>query len=238
MDQALLLGACGRVVGGVKVGDKDAVEPAEHLPDDLPFACGSVGVNNLLQVREGPDISTVPLERYLGLVGVDQVPASELLFQPLVCGGVSTGRPGHSPPHEMVAGRETEDLVEAQIHVLVCLTHRHVVVEDPTGEVVADPDSDGSVLVGQERALARPAPVPLRAVPDDPSPDPRGAELQVENRLVVWLALGNVDLCALALGTTLRPATLDVLVDPERPLAEATIPPQACPDRRAGANGH
>jgi hypothetical protein len=43
----------------------------------------------------------------------------------------------------MIAGRETEDLVEAQFDVIVCLTQRNVVVEYPAGEVVADSGSDG-----------------------------------------------------------------------------------------------
>src|SRR3954447_23604951 len=156
VDEAFLLGALGRVVSGVEIRDQYAPEPVEHLPEDRPLASRGVNIDDLLQARAGPDISTVPLERDLGLVNVDQVPSSELFFQALVCGGVPAGRPWHSPPQEMVAGRETEDLVETQIHVLVCLAQRHVVVEHPSGEIVADPDSAGSVLVGRERALAGP----------------------------------------------------------------------------------
>src|SRR4051794_17873942 len=63
VDEAFLLGALGRVVSGVEVGDQYATEPFEHLPEDRPLASRGVDIDDILQVREGPDISTVPLER-------------------------------------------------------------------------------------------------------------------------------------------------------------------------------
>src|SRR5262249_54137932 len=84
VDEALLLGTLDRVIRRVEIGDEDAPEPVEHLLEDRTLARGRVDIDNLFQVREGPDVSTVLLERDLALVGVNQGPASEFLLQPLV----------------------------------------------------------------------------------------------------------------------------------------------------------
>ena len=68
------------------------MKPSSISSEDVALARGRVDVDDLLQVREGPDISGVPLDQRLGLVGVDQGPAPELLFQPLV-GGRYVARP-------------------------------------------------------------------------------------------------------------------------------------------------
>ena len=79
VDQALLLLALGRVVGGVEVGNQDAVEPVEHVLQDGPFPRRGVDIDDLLHVGEGPDIAGMALDKHLGFVGVDQAP-SEFCF--------------------------------------------------------------------------------------------------------------------------------------------------------------
>src|SRR5262249_19700861 len=67
MDEAFLLGTFDRVIGRVEVGDEDAPEPVEHLLEDRTLARGGVDIDNLFQVREGPDVSIVLLEGDLAL---------------------------------------------------------------------------------------------------------------------------------------------------------------------------
>jgi len=44
VDEAFLLGALGRVVSGVEIGDQYAPEPVEHLREDRALARGRVDI--------------------------------------------------------------------------------------------------------------------------------------------------------------------------------------------------
>src|SRR5262249_44241732 len=139
VDEAFLLGTVGRVIGGVEVGDEDAIEALEHLLKDRPLACWSVYVYDILKICERPDIPVVPPDLGLGLVSMDKGPKPEPLLQSLVCRAIPLRRPRLNPAQHLIAKREAEDLGKALIHILVREAQPYVVIDRPTNQVVTEP---------------------------------------------------------------------------------------------------
>src|SRR5262249_19747189 len=72
MDQALLLRAGQRVVAAVEVGYQDPPKVLQHILEKGGLAVGSVYVQDVLQVRQDPDIPLVLPQVDVRLIGVDQ----------------------------------------------------------------------------------------------------------------------------------------------------------------------
>ncbi len=138
MNQALLLLAEQRVVAAVKIGHEHSPELLEQILEERRFPVGPVHVQDILQVRQDPDISLAFLQVGVRLIGVNQ----STLQNPVEDSPASrTETPGHQ-------GFQHVKLLEANPQAEAFLEHgREVLQAHAMDNVLVHGPAFQSVLV-------------------------------------------------------------------------------------------
>src|SRR5512135_1053328 len=79
MYEALLLQAIQRIICRVEIRYQDAMEPGQRILRCIPVSCRGIGIDDGLRIGECPHVASPTTSFYhrLGLIGVDQLSASE-----------------------------------------------------------------------------------------------------------------------------------------------------------------